>query len=199
MKNIKGECETQRVTLTVCTHTHAHTQKGPSLNKAGFWWVAMNALPHTSNLKLTEPTSRPSNQVPTLPVVTVLKLSTVLFFVFFAQETVVWSHSRKIETHSWCDFLFLNHSNRTLVHSMYLYRRALSFKGRATQHLPPVCTVACSFHQLKLTTATTDYICYPVSGQLKASKCQSEHSCSMIHFSTLYYSQYIPNTRHWLN
>ncbi len=46
----------------------------------------MNALPHTSNPKLTEPTSPPVNQVPTLPVVTVLKLSTCIFFPLLRKQ-----------------------------------------------------------------------------------------------------------------
>lgn len=76
MENIRGGCETQRAAPTV------YTLRKRSLwpNKAAFWWVEMNALPHTSNPKLTEPTSQPSNQVPTLPVVTVLKLSIDFFF-----------------------------------------------------------------------------------------------------------------------
>lgn len=113
MENIRGGCETQRAAPTV------YTLRKRSLwpNKAAFWWVEMNALPHTSNPKLTEPTSQPSNQVPTLPVVTVLKLSTD-FFSSPAQETVVWSCSLKIVQTDFCsDFPSSNLSNQILEHS----------------------------------------------------------------------------------
>lgn len=63
-----------------CVYTHTHTQCALWLNKAVFWWVAMNALPHTSHPKLTEPTSQPSDQVPALPVVTVLNFLLTFFF-----------------------------------------------------------------------------------------------------------------------
>lgn len=104
-----------RVTLAVYTHRKRTLWQ----NKAVFWWVAMNAVPHTSNPKLAEPTSRPSNQVPPLPVVTVLlKLSTDFILFFPAQETVVWSCSQKIaKTYSQCDFPSLNRSNQIQEHS----------------------------------------------------------------------------------
>ena len=81
------------------SHTHTHTQRYTYTdrkrtlwqNKAVFWWVPMNALPHTSNPKLTEPTSRPSNQLPTLPVFTLLKLSTDFFFYSGNRSMIMFS------------------------------------------------------------------------------------------------------------
>lgn len=41
--------------MHTCTHTHSHLHTHTHrLNKAAFWWVAMNAPSHTSNPKLAD-------------------------------------------------------------------------------------------------------------------------------------------------
>lgn len=103
-----------------CVRTHTHTQCALWLNKAVFWWVAMNALPHTSHPKLTELTSQPSDQVPALPVVTVLNFLLTFFSVQEASDS-----QKNAQTYPRCVFKSLNQSHQILEHSGSLSLSAL--------------------------------------------------------------------------